>query len=60
MMEKIMCKQAKNARLEPPVAAQYRRIDNTCMSCLSTDICLEAWVDNDEYRKLKEEEDNRG
>jgi hypothetical protein len=55
-MEKIMCKQAKNARLEPPVAAQYRQIDNVCMSCLSGDICMEAWVVNDECRKLKEEE----
>jgi hypothetical protein len=58
MMEKIMCKQANRARLEPPVAAQYRQIDNTCMSCLSGDICMEAWVVNDECRKLKEEDGN--
>lgn len=57
-MEKIMCKQANRARLEPPVAAQYRQLDNTCMSCLSGDICMEAWVVNDQYMRLKEEEGN--
>jgi hypothetical protein len=55
-MERIMCEQANQARLEPQVAAQYRQTDNTCMSCLSTDVCMEAWEVNDECRKLREEE----